>query len=694
MNKRHKYLFPCLFVILALLFVAVLVVNHIYFSRQVRKNLISGAEATLRRSVAEISKFMVKAEGTADAAAFKFAKAMESGASDEELKRIANLLSEDFKGMYGPEFQNVFAGRHKWLVMSGDWDSKIDFDPSKRDWYTKAMTYPGKSIIASPYHSAKDGRTIITVAKSLGDKNKTVVGVDIAIEALQPFVDKISVKEMLDCMIIAPNGHVIPKCHTESDKQSIQQAMAKKISERALSHGGSFFMKGKSGLLLALSVPVHADWRVVVVARPTLLKQYGFRQHMLCTMMTACLAVTALIYVGLVLYRFHVDNNSMIETEAVSRAKSTFLLNMSHDIRTPMNAIIGFTNLALEHANDTEKVNEYLKKTAVANEHMLSLLNDILDMSRIESGNIQLEEDPCDIKSMLYDCEVAMRGQAEAKKQKFTMELHNVPDTPVICDRLRLQQVIVNLTRNAIKFTQNGGEIKVIVRQLNVWNGKSELEIDVQDNGPGITPEMQRELFKPLASDFGAGTIKKQGSGLGLAITKNIVTLMGGRITVNSEPEHGSTFTVRLTLRFAQSSAQKNENVEKPESTDNSSKCILLVEDNEINRDIAVELLKNLGYKYEIADNGMAAVEKMDNSPSGTYSLILMDVQMPVMDGYEATRKIRCLSNPDSRTIPIIAMSANAFDEDRAEAIAAGMNEHLTKPVQPKVLASTLKKYL
>jgi len=297
------------------------------------------------------------------------------------------------------------------------------------------------------------------------------------------------------------------------------------------------------------------------------------------------------------------------------------------------------------------------------------------------------------MKSLVADCEVVMRSQAEAKSQKFSIELHNVQDAPVICDRLRLQQVIVNLTRNAIKFTQKGGEVKLIVRQLNSWNGKVEFEIDVQDNGPGISPELQQEIFKPLASNFGAGTLKPQGAGLGLAITKNIVTLMGGRITLVSELGQGSTFTVRLTLRLAKS-ANKKSGLAKSDSSDNSSKCILLVEDNEINRDIATELLKNLGYSFEIAGNGMEAVEKVGNSPSGTYALILMDVQMPVMDGYEATRKIRSLGKGDSTTIPIIAMTANAFDEDRAEAIAAGMNEHLTKPVQPQILAATLKKYL
>ncbi len=693
MNKRHNLLIPCLFAILALLFVAVLAFNHIYFVGQVRKNTIAKAENSLRQSAASIAKFMVKAEGTADISALLISKAMASGADDAELKRIVDGLAEDFKAIYGANFKNVIAGRQNWLVISGNWEQKENFDPSKRDWYRKAMTYPDKAVIASPYHSADDGKTIITVAKAIGDANKTVVGIDIAIEALQPFVDAVSVNDMRDCMMVAPNGYILYRNHSDNDSLALSQSALKKISERALSHSGSFFFKGDSGRILALSVSVHADWRVVVIAKPGVLRQTDFRLRMFCGMMTCGFVIIALIYIGLVLYRFHVDNSNMIETEAVSRAKSTFLLNMSHDIRTPMNAIIGFTNLALEHVNDTAKVNEYLKKTAVANEHMLSLLNDILDMSRIESGNIQLEEDPCDMKSLLNDCEVVMRGQAEAKDQKFIMELHNVHSTPMICDRLRLQQVIVNLTRNAIKYTQKGGEIKVIARQLNTWNGKTDFEINVQDNGPGISPEMQKELFKPLTRDFTTGKKKTEGAGLGLAITKNIVTLMGGRLTLNSEPGHGSTFTVRLSLRLAKTAAKTTEGAKETDD-DKSSKCILLVEDNEINRDIAIELLKHMGYKYEIANNGMEAVEKFSNAPSGTYSLILMDVQMPVMDGHEATSKIRSLGKPDSATIPIIAMTANAFDEDRAAAISAGMNEHLTKPVQPDILASTLKKYI
>ena len=679
---------------LALLFAAVLSFNHIYFVGQVRKNTIAKAENSLRQSAASIARFMVKAEGTADISALKISKAMASGADDAELKRIVDALAEDFTAIYGANFKNVFAGHQNWLVMSGNWEQKEKFDPTKRDWYTKAMTYPDKAVIASPYHSADDGKTIITVAKAVGNEKKTVVGIDIAIEALQPLVDAVSVNDMRDCMMIAPNGYILYRNHSDDDSLALSQSALKKISERALVHSGSFFFKGDSGRTLALSVSVHADWRVVVIAKPGVLRQTDFRLRMFCGMLTCGFAIIALIYIGLVLYRFHVDDSNMIETEAVSRAKSTFLLNMSHDIRTPMNAIIGFTNLALEHVNDTAKVNEYLKKTAVANEHMLSLLNDILDMSRIESGNIHLEEDPCDIKSLLNDCAVVMRGQAEAKEQKFTMELHEVHSTPVICDRLRLQQVIVNLTRNAIKYTQKGGEIKVIARQLNSWKGKTDFEINVQDNGPGISPEMQRELFKPLTRDFTTGSKKTDGAGLGLAITKNIVTLMGGSLTLNSDPGHGSTFTVRLSLRLAKTPKKAHDEAKGTDSGDKSSKLILLVEDNDINRDIAVELLKIMGYKYDIANNGMEAVEKFSNAPTGTYSLILMDVQMPVMDGNEATRKIRSLGKPDSPTIPIIAMTANAFDEDRAKAISSGMNEHLSKPVQADTLASTLKKYI
>ena len=678
---------------LALLFVAVLAVNHIFFIAQVRKNTIMNAEDRLTQSASGISSFLIKAESMADYAAFKFKSALEAGATESELKDTAEAIENDLRTVYGAYFKNVFAGRHGWLVISGSWQPNSTFDPSKRDWYTKAMTYQGKSVIVSPYNTFTDGKTIITVSKALGDEKKTVVGIDIAIEALQPLLNATVAHEKRDCMLIAPNGYTMLMQQADSDAKSPMKIIPRKVSERALSHSGSFFMDFDSGRLLFLSVSIHAGWRVVAATRPGELRQKDFRRRLFCIFMTIGFAIIAIIYIGMVLYRFHADNNSMIETEAVSRAKSTFLLNMSHDIRTPMNAIIGFTNLALEHVEDTEKVKEYLKKTSVANENMLSLLNDILDMSRIESGNIQLEEDPCDLKSLISDCEVVMRSQAEAKKQKFTIELHNIPDSPVICDRLRLQQVIVNLTRNAIKFTQEGGEVKLIVRQLNSWNGKIDFEINVQDNGPGISPELQKEIFKPFVSNLGAGTLKPKGTGLGLAITKNIVTLMGGRITLISEPGHGSTFTVRLALRLAKSANKMNE-AEKPDSSDNSSKCILLVEDNEINRDIAIELLKNMGYKFEIAENGKEAVDKIAVAPSGTYSLILMDVQMPVMDGYEATRKIRNLGKDDSLTIPIIAMTANAFDKDRAEALIAGMNEHLTKPVQPTVLATTLKKYI
>ena len=519
------------------------------------------------------------------------------------------------------------------------------------------------------------------------------------------------------------------------------------------------------------------------------------------------------------------------KAESANRAKSTFLSNMSHDIRTPMNAIIGFTTLALSNIDDTDRVKDYLGKTLASSNHLLSLINDVLDMSRIESGKIHLEEVEVNLSDVLHDLKTIVSGQIYAKQLELYMDVMDVTDEDVYCDKTRLNQILLNLLSNAIKFTPAGGTVSVRVRQLaGKVHGCGQYEFRIKDNGIGMSPEFAQKIFEPFERERTSTVSGIQGTGLGMAITKNIVDMMGGTIEVQTAQGKGTEFTVCVPMR-AQTEQRPVEKIteleglkalvvdddfntcdsvtkmlvkvgmraewtlsgkeavlrarqsiemsdvyhayiidwrlpdmngievtrqirslhddtpiiiltaydwsdieveakaagvtafcskpmfmsdlretlmsalgQKPtdavqgllpeKNADFKGKHILLVEDNELNREIAQEILREYGFLVDSAENGAVAVEKVSTAAPGSYDLVLMDVQMPIMDGYTATRKIRALDDPARAKLPILAMTANAFDEDRRNALESGMNGFLSKPIVIDDLVQELHKIL
>ena len=519
------------------------------------------------------------------------------------------------------------------------------------------------------------------------------------------------------------------------------------------------------------------------------------------------------------------------KAESANRAKSTFLSNMSHDIRTPMNAIIGFTTLALSNIDDTDRVKDYLGKTLASSNHLLSLINDVLDMSRIESGKIHLEEVEVNLSDVLHDLKTIVSGQIYAKQLELYMDVMDVTDEDVYCDKTRLNQILLNLLSNAIKFTPAGGTVSVRVRQLaGKVRGCGQYEFRIKDNGIGMSQEFAQKIFEPFERERTSTVSRIQGTGLGMAITKNIVDMMGGTIEVQTAQGKGTEFTVCVPMRaqteqrpvekiteleglkalvvdddfntcdsvtkmlvkvgmraewtlsgkeavlrarqsiemsdayhayiidwrlpdmngievtrqirslhddtpiiiltaydwsdieveakaagvtafcskpmfmsdlretLMSALGQKSEDAVQgllPEkNADFKGKHILLVEDNELNREIAQEILREYGFLVDSAENGAVAVEKVSTAAPGSYDLVLMDVQMPIMDGYTATRKIRALDDPARAKLPILAMTANAFDEDRRNALESGMNGFLSKPIVIDDLVQELRKIL
>ena len=467
---------------------------------------------------------------------------------------------------------------------------------------------------------------------------------------------------------------------------------------------------------------------------------------------------------------------------AANRAKREFLFNMSHDIRTPMNAIIGFTTLAISNIDDKERVKDYLAKTLASSNHLLSLINDVLDMSRIESGKLHLEEVEVNLSDVLHDLKTIVSGQIYAKQLELYMDAMDVTDEDVYCDKTRLNQILLNLLSNAIKFTPAGGTVSVRVRQLaGQVRGCGQYEFRIKDNGIGMSPEFAKKIFEPFERERTSTVSRIQGTGLGMAITKNIVDMMGGTIEVQTAQGKGSEFIIRVPLRvqaehrpvekiteleglkalvidwrlpdmngievtrqirslnddtpiiiltaydwsdieveakaagvtafcskpmfisdlretlmsaLGQKLTDASQELLPEKNADFKDRHILLVEDNELNREIAQEILREYGFRVDTAENGEVAVEKVSTAAPGSYDLVLMDVQMPVMDGYTATRKIRALDDPARAKLPILAMTANAFDEDRRNALESGMNGFLSKPIVIGDLVQELRKIL
>ncbi len=391
--------------------------------------------------------------------------------------------------------------------------------------------------------------------------------------------------------------------------------------------------------------------------------------------------------------------DSLKHAEEGNRSKTFFLFNMSHDIRTPMNAILGYAEIARRSIGDTAKLTDCIEKIQMSGKNLLYILDNILDMAKIENGDVTLKEDCCNLEECIEKAQGILQTEIEKKHITFHIDMTGVKNKWVYCDHIRLNQVLFQLLSNAVKFSNPGGSILISLSQdMCAMQEYAKYEIHVKDNGIGMTPEFLAHIFEPFEREHTSTMSQTQGVGLGMSITKNIIDLMGGTIQVFSEPDQGTEFVLQFTFKLKEQE-QAGQTEQKPSivpaSADEfSGKRVLLVEDNELNMEIAQEILRVVGFLIETAQNGQIAVDMVRNSVAGYYDAILMDIQMPVMDGYQASREIRGLENKDLAKIPIIALTANTFDEDKKKALANGMNAHVGKPIDLRILYGTLRSIL
>jgi signal transduction histidine kinase len=456
------------------------------------------------------------------------------------------------------------------------------------------------------------------------------------------------------------------------------------------------------------TVPVEGtDWTVLVFV-PTEVLGVQTNEFLTSTFRYfLVVAIAALIIFGCMFYIFstsrndqkmlrqQIENAKLLEKAAeearnANAAKSEFLAHMSHDIRTPINGIIGMTNMALKNKQDQDKVQECLDKISDSSDHLLTLVNDVLDMSAIERGKVTIAHEPMNMVDFIDDCMSIIDGQLVGRKITFVKEYDNLPHPFVYGDELHMRQIFINILGNAVKFTPDGGTITFRAQEISGYGEQVTYQFEFEDTGIGIREEFQEKIFEAFSQESDNSRTHYHGTGLGMAITKKYLDLMGGDITVKSRLGEGSCFTVTVPLDIAH-----DYKMEQPEEApvDLTGMRVLLVEDNELNMEIANDILTDEGIIVSEAENGQLGVEAFEASEPGGLDAILMDIMMPVMNGHEATRAIRASSHPDAKTIPIIAMTANAYQEDVEKALAAGMNAHIAKPIDIDLLLSVLGEY-
>ena len=601
---------------------------------------------------------------------------------------IKKSIDKDYTGLYG------------WVngeYLDGDgWVPDADYVPVERPWYLETIADDSDITFVRPYLDEQTKTVLTTVAKKLSD-GKSVIAMDITLSRIQEITQEIAEHTHGSYGIVLDDkGQVIahsdPK---ELGKNYLEEegTLGAVLADRLFHSGSNQFELNYNGeRYMVLAETIEGDWLSV-----SLINTREFYQPLLIILMLlALLTVMEAIVFVVVLYNQSAKNlavATMQEAQDANRAKSRFLSRMSHEIRTPINAIIGLDSIALRDDSIPPQTRDELNKIGTSARHLLSIVNDILDMSRIESGRMELKEEVFSFQEFLDQISIIVNGQCEDKGLSFVLEKKTPLEEYYRGDSLKLKQVLINILGNSVKFTDPPGEITFTVGQTQRKDGRAFLCFRMKDTGIGMDKEFLPKLFEAFSQEDTDNTSRYGGSGLGMAITKSFIEMMGGEIRVESEKGVGSTFLVNVTLGLvsARDIPVAQAEVIEEEGSGLEGLNLLIAEDQELNAEILTDLIELEGMTSEWARNGQQALEMFGNSEPCHFDAILMDMRMPVLDGLGATRQIRALARPDAASVPIIALSANAFEEDVKQCLDAGMNAHLSKPVDIGLLKKCLR---
>jgi len=688
------------FVFLA--FLIMVLVSYFYVSDIVRKQLFAIGEETMNTTQMAVSSSLSETK-------LIFANTMQTVEkmlyTDKTNQEILEFLIETngyFKAEQSslPDFMKVYGYiRGEFLDGSG-WVPPSDYDPTKRPWYISAHQNGGGIVFSEPYIDAETGGMCISFSQNVLDQNGDSYGV-VAIDLkLTRITDYVSSQQ------IANNGYGVLVSDTLNFTSHRDSSL---LGVSMFESGGGY---GRIAQMIQDGEPIAAErftdsdgtdsiaffrtifngWHIGVIIPWA---SY-YKQVYILGITLSILGFVLMSILSYILIRTHAEK---LHSDEESKSKSEFLSRMSHEMRTPMNAIIGMTRIA-QSSDDIQRVQYCLGKINDASNHLLGVINDVLDISKIEAGKLELSETNFRFEDMIQQVITVINYKIEEKHQKFTIIVdENVP-LAIVSDKQRLAQVIANLLSNANKFTPEGGNISMLVHCLEEADGFCTLQIDVCDDGIGISEEQQSRLFLSFEQADGGVSRKYGGTGLGLAISKKIIEMMNGKIWVESELEKGSQFKCIIRAGVGsidETTVQNSASVTMQKESDEYTqifigKRILLAEDVEINREILMALLDDTGVKIDCAEDGRQAVDMFAANPNA-YDMIFMDVHMPEVDGYEATRCIRAMNFPWAKTIPILAMTANVFREDIDKCLASGMNDHVGKPLELDEVLKKMKQH-
>ena len=667
--------------------------------RATKENLHLRSMLNAVESAKAFDGYLLVRKNTVLLAGYVVEEMMRTGKSTEEILEyltaesvsIQEAIDKDYTGLYG------------WI--NGEycdgvgWVPDEDYVPTERPWYTETMADDSEITFVKPYLDEQTMTVLTTMARELSD-GESVIALDVTLSQIQDITFDIAQETPGSYgIVLDKDGQVIAHSDiNELGKNYLEETgtLGAALAEQLYNGDSNQFELVYDGQkYMAFAETIEGDWKSISLVDT---KVYYRPLKIILFLLILFTLLEAAVFI-IVLYSQSAKNLAIAsakEAQSANRAKSLFLSQMSHEIRTPINAIIGLDSIALRDESISPQTRDELEKIGSSAKHLLSIINDILDMSRIESGRMDLKEELFSLYEIIEQVRIIIGGQCDDKGLTFVCDKDEQVDDYFVGDGLKIKQMIINILGNSVKFTNPPGEVRFTAGQTNCADGRAALHFKMEDTGIGMDKEYLPRIFESFSMEDSGNTSKYGGSGLGMAITKSFVDMMGGEIKVESEKGVGTTFDIFITLRRATESelSKSGSEEETEENVSLEGIHLLIVEDQEMNAEVLTDLLELEDISSEWAQNGQLGVEMFNRYEEGHFAAILMDMRMPVMDGITATMEIRKLDRPDAKTIPIIALTANAFEEDVKQCLQAGMNAHLSKPVDIGLLKETLGRLL